>query len=1135
MTTTSRQNNLLLNQDWKRIYQTFKNADFKSYDFENLRRVIINYLRENYPEDFNDYIESSEYLALIDAIAFVGQSLAFRIDLASRENFIELAETKESVLRLARLLSYNAKRNVAASGLLKFDTVSTSENILDSSGKNLSGQIIIWNDPTNPNWFEQFITVLNAAMSNNTEFGRGQGASIIQGINTEQYRFRSVFDDVPLFNFSKTVASRRTVFEIVSTSFLGQEAIYEEAPLPGREMGFVYRQDGQGSSSPNTGFFFLIKQGSLEVTDFLIDTPSSNEIVSVDINNINNDDVWLYSLDSQNRVVDEWVKVPSLIGNNIAYNSVSGNQRNIYNVITKSDDKIDLVFADGTYGNLPKGSFRTYYRTSIGQNYTVNPAEMRGISLSVPYINKQGVLHNLSLTLSLKSTISNASASEDIDSVRSRAPAIYYTQNRMVTAEDYQLAPLASSQDIIKVKAINRTSSGVSRNFDIIDASGKYSNVNVFANDGLIYKEDREDTLSFKFSNRLDVINFLRRNVEPLLTTKEVYNFYLTKYEKILFTDRGTTWKQVTNDVNSSTGYFIDAFNSLLKVGTYTNNTLKYLTVGALIKFVPPTGKAFKLGSIVDVDVNDSEQTSNIWTKVIKATGDGTNAGRGILTNGLGPIVFNEIVPEGAIASRIVPGFVSNLPEALEAQIVNFVINGVNFGLRFDYVTGTWIIITASNLNLVRLFNNGSAGESSNANLDSSWIVAFIKEVDRYTVKIRSLDYVFGSLKQNRFFFDSNQKTFDSRTGKTVKDQIKILSYNTDSSLITALRQDVVFEISDAIRFTDGYQSNTEIKISFADSDDDGVADNPESFETVVGLDTDLKFLFFKKIDSAEGNIAYQYIDNPNNSVIKIALSQGSTNISQYSNNDLVYFYAQTENRVMRVNRVNNIFELESDYRAVIGRAGLKFQYIHNANVDRRIDPSVSNIIDVYMLTRNYDTEFRNYLAGNIATEPTALTSENLRISYGASLNLIKTISDEVIYYPVNYKILFGAMAEPAMQARFKVVKNSSKAINDNDLKVRIVNAINAFFEVDNWDFGDRFYLGELITYITNEVAPDISNLVIVPNQSTQVFGSLFEIQSRPDEIFVSGARVDDVEIVTAITASEIRAPLEGIVNSTTL
>ena len=45
MTTTSRQSNLLLNEDWTRIYQTFKSADFKSYDFENIRRVIISYFR----------------------------------------------------------------------------------------------------------------------------------------------------------------------------------------------------------------------------------------------------------------------------------------------------------------------------------------------------------------------------------------------------------------------------------------------------------------------------------------------------------------------------------------------------------------------------------------------------------------------------------------------------------------------------------------------------------------------------------------------------------------------------------------------------------------------------------------------------------------------------------------------------------------------------------------------------------------------------------------------------------------------------------------------------------------------------------------------------------------------------------
>ena len=240
MTTTARQNNLILNQDWTRIYQTFKNADFKSYDFENLRRVIIAYLRENYPEDFNDYIESSEYMALIDAVAFIGQSLSFRIDLASRENFLELADRRESVLRIARMLGYNAKRNIPASGLLKFSTVSTTEEIVDSNGRNLADQIISWNDPTNTNWLEQFLLIVNASMSNNTEFGRSQGTAIIQGIQTEQYRFRSALRDVPLFAFTKSVASRSMNFELVSTTFKGQEFIYEEPPTPGNQLGFIY-------------------------------------------------------------------------------------------------------------------------------------------------------------------------------------------------------------------------------------------------------------------------------------------------------------------------------------------------------------------------------------------------------------------------------------------------------------------------------------------------------------------------------------------------------------------------------------------------------------------------------------------------------------------------------------------------------------------------------------------------------------------------------------------------------------------------------------------------------------------------------------------------------------------------------
>jgi hypothetical protein len=704
----------------------------------------------------------------------------------------------------------------------------------------------------------------------------------------------------------------------------------------------------------------------------------------------------------------------------------------------------------------------------------------------------------------------------------------------MVTAEDYNLAPLSSSQNIVKIKAINRTSSGISRNFDIIDASGKYSSINVFSDDGYIYKEETESTSSFKFDNRLDIIKFIRQTIEPAFTDTEVYNYYFTKFDKILFTDTNTIWQSVTT--STPTGYFKNVIdNSLLKVGTYSTSTLKYLFTGALIKFIPPTGKAFKKGLLVNIDPTDPDQTDRVWTKVIKITGDGTNAGRGVLINGLGPITFSDSVPTGAIAIRIVPRFVNDLSVSLETELVNQAFQNLNFGLRYDTVNSQWKIITSSNLNLSDNFNLGKAGDTTNTNVDASWMVAFVKEADRYVVRIRKLSYIFGSLAQNRFYFDSNEKRYNDQLGSVVKDQIKVLGINTAEDFITQLKQDVPFEISDTIKFDDGYESTSEIKLSFYDSDNDGVIDNPESFEKIVGVDQILNYLFLQETVDDYGTKIYTLIDNSNNTILireKESLIDFTDTVT-YPDGQLIYFYDVDEDVVKQINRTTNTLNFDKTYKAVIGRRNLKFQYIHNASVDRRIDPSSSNIIDLFMLTRSYDDAYRIYLSGGTAVAPEAPSSDSLQTTYGTNLSAIKSISDEVIYHSVKYKVLFGSKADSKLQATFKIVKNPNQSINDNDLKVRVITAINNFFDINNWDFGDRFYMSELTTYILNSTAPDLSNIVIVPKQSNQVFGSLFEIQSRSDEILISGATVDDVEIVTAITASEFGASINSIVSTT--
>ena len=187
MAIISRQTDLLVAENWKKVYQTFREADFTSYDFETLRKSMIDYIKVYYPEDFNDFTESSEFIALIDLIAFFGQSLAFRTDLNARENFLDTAERRDSILKLARLVNYNPKRSISASGTLKVDTVTTTENIYDSNGLNLSNLVIAWDEPSNDNWLEQMTMVINACLVNSQVIGRPGNSQVINSIKTDEY------------------------------------------------------------------------------------------------------------------------------------------------------------------------------------------------------------------------------------------------------------------------------------------------------------------------------------------------------------------------------------------------------------------------------------------------------------------------------------------------------------------------------------------------------------------------------------------------------------------------------------------------------------------------------------------------------------------------------------------------------------------------------------------------------------------------------------------------------------------------------------------------------------------------------------------------------------------------------------
>lgn len=1135
MSATDRQNRLLVAEDWRRIYQSFRNADFQSYDFENLRRVMIDYLRENFPEDFNDYIESSEYLALIDMIAFLGQSLAFRVDLNARENFLELAERRESILRLARTLSYNAKRNKPASGLLKWSSISTTENIFDVNGRNLASQEIIWNDPANNDWYDQFIRVVNSALSTNNKFGNPLDKAVVYNIPTEQYRFQSASTVVPVYAFNKVIDGRTMNFEIVSTVIQNNQTIDEDPPLLGKDLSFIYRDDGRGSSSNNSGFFSFFKQGTLNTGNFNLNQPSTNEIVDINAININDTDVWLYKLDSKGTELEYWQKVPNFESNNVIYNSLNKNIRNIYSVITRTNDRVSLAFSDGVFGNLPVGEFKIYYRTSNGLSYTINPKDMRNVTIEFSYFSNTGQLEVVSITMGLVSSVNNSSGTESDDQIKTKAPATYYTQNRMITAEDYNISPLSIDQDIIKVKSINRTSSGISRYYDLIDPTGKYSNISLFGDDGILYKEEFEDSIKFKYATTVDIEGIIYNQIIPILKKTSIRNFYYDKFARItISTDLNYRWARKTSGTNYGTGYIIDASNDV--VGYDITTLLRHLEVGSLLKFQAPNGKLFdKDNDNIFINYNNDQiqpanTSSYIWARVVNLVNNGKTIE---LENGDGSVYLNTNIPTSSILVEIIPKWKTNLDKSVITIMVNLIFSNKPFGLRYDLETKVWQIIFENNLNTSNIFNIGKSGDLTNQKLDASWLLLFNSDTEFYTVKSRNLRYIFESDKNTRFYFDGTNKIFDTKTNTIIKDKINILSINKSPNSNAQFSSDLLWEIVSEYVGSDGYIDTKKIEISFYDSNDDGIVDNPDLFEEIikpfnVDLTYDLnKFIILEKYETSTGQYDYRYTFNN-----KVIIKNNTNQVSVAEKINQQYFYFIDSNTVAKWDNSLGRYVYNLDYKVFQGRDKLKFQYVHSADYETRIDPSQTNIMDVFILTKQYDLEFRKWLAGTIIKEPLPPSSDFLSVLLAPKLNEIKAMSDEIIFHPVKYKILFGSNASPNLRAVFKLVKNSEQTISDNDIKSRVLVSINEFFNLDNWDFGDSFYFSELVAYIMNRTSPYLVNILIVPRSPELSFGSLFEIKAENNQIFINGATSEDIEIIDSVTASNITA--SGKINSIT-
>lgn len=1122
MATSSRQTNIFGLEDWRSLYKTYNQADFQSYNFETLRKSFVDYIRQNYPEDFNDYVESSEFVALLDVIAFMGQSLSYRQDLNTRENFLDTAERRDSVVRLADLVSYIPKRSENASGFLKVTSVATTENITDYNGVNLANVKVRWNDSTNLDWQDQFNTVLNALLVDSQKINHPGRSARILGVDTDEYTVKLANNLLPVIPFNSSVNGTSMNFEVISATTANSTSVYEPAPVLNGNFNFLYRNDKQGFTSANTGFFFYFKQGTLTNKDFTLNDRIANRSVDVNVEGINNNDVWLYELSkTTGEVIAEWEQVENVYAPKTT--QLEGSDKKYYSITSRANDQVTYNFGDGAFADIPLGFFRTFIRVSNGRDYTINKNDITGVNITVPYISRSGRNESATFTLSLTQNVSNAAGKETIDDIKRNAPARFYTQDRMVNGEDYNNYPYTAYSSIIKSKAVVRSNIGASRHLDLVDPTGKYSSVNTISSDGVLFEDQKQSSFTFDFNDKNDINDVIRNQIEPILANRSTVHLYHSEYTRKDISSIDIEWNQSTTTTNTTTGYFKTSAGTPLAISSYAGGDVQYIAEHALVKFTTPNSDS---GGIYYFDTNNRlkqkvslgpTDVTEIWTSIKSIKLDGTNFGTGNDADGIGPVVITDFIPTDAVPIEVIPVFNTDLPTALETDILEQIELYNDFGLGYDADGGEWYIITSTNIDKTSNFSLTNAQDNSGTGIDASWFVKLTALDNVYTVTSRGLNYYFSSIIESRFYYNRNDKIYDPKTGQVVNDFVKVLKTNTQPGSNNQLKLDIKLDIIDQPELSDGFVNDYLVEVSYTDDDSDGVADNPD---------------FFSDISLSNSQVFFQTTIDADNLERDLPLASGTVEASfdettdselvltSYPETQLFYFANETD-KFRKL--IDNKLTVVTDIKLKTGRQDLQFQYRHNSGETQRINPGLTNVVDMYLVIESYYNNYRNYVQDttNTISEPDAPTIDELSSAY-TKLEDKKMLSDNIVLNSVTFKPLFGTKASTDLRANIEVVKAPNTVISDSEIKSQVVSLINDYFSIDNWSFGDTFYFSELSAYLHEQLGTIIGSVVITPKNTSKSFGDLYEIKSSANEIFVNASTVNDVLVVKNLSQSTL-------------
>ena len=416
-----------------------KDVNYLGRDFTDIRSNLIEFAKNYFPNQYNDFNEASPGMMFVEMASYVGDVLNYYVDNQFRETLLQFAEERKNVLAIAQSYGYKPKLATPATVQL---TVSV-EVPAKAVGSNFQADL-------------DYAGVLSAnstvTADNGTEFTllddvNFKASSSLDRMKVELLDQQSGATPT-LFRLSKKVLAQSGIRESEEFSF-GAAKEFDKIVLSNEKVTeIVSVTDSSGNKYYEVPFL---------AQDTIFETEQNTALNDPDLGEFETDTPYLLKLIKSSRRFTTYIrddnKMELRFGSGISDNAdeeIIPNPDNVGSSLGQGVSRLDESFDPSnflktqTFGLAPSNTTLTVeYNYGGAVEHNVASNSIISFTRKIYTISTEGLdatkksTSEASLKITNESPASGGSSSETLTQIKENAAAYFNSQNRAVTKADY--------------------------------------------------------------------------------------------------------------------------------------------------------------------------------------------------------------------------------------------------------------------------------------------------------------------------------------------------------------------------------------------------------------------------------------------------------------------------------------------------------------------------------------------------------------------------------------------------------------------------------------------------------------------------------------------------------------------------